>query len=114
MVDDGVPRVEVLVVDHGEERALPVFSGEGKAEMFVWLGDAFEDGWSVRESSAGEHASILYGPCAGVGSVALGPSPGIEAEMVGLLSETRGGSWAGGVGAPRARDGASVTILGAR
>jgi hypothetical protein len=89
-VNDGVPGVEVLVVSHGEERALPVYSGEGKAELHVWLGDAFEDGWNVRESSAGEHASILYGPCAGVGSVALDPSPGIEAEMVGLLRETRG------------------------
>ena len=59
--------VRVLVADCGGEQALPVFSGEGEAEMFVWLGDAFEDGWRVRETSAGELVSILYGPCAGVG-----------------------------------------------
>ena len=65
-------------MDCGGEQALPVFSGEGEAEMFVWLGGAFEDGWRVRETSAGELVSILYGPCAGVGSVALDPSPGMD------------------------------------
>jgi hypothetical protein len=71
---------KVLTVSCSGEQALPVFSGDGEAEMFVWLAGAFEDGWRVRETSAGELVSILYGPCAGVGRVALDPSP----EMVGI------------------------------
>ena len=70
----------VLLANCDSEHALPVFSGDGEAEMFVWLEGAFEDGWRVRETSAGELVSILYGPCAGVGRVALDPSP----EMVGI------------------------------
>jgi hypothetical protein len=83
-------QMEVLMVSCSGEKALPVFSGEGEAEMFVWLGGAFEDGWQVRETSAGELVSILYGPCAGVGRIALDPSPemvGIDA--VSLVSVTR-------------------------
>ena len=114
LVKDGGSGMEVLVVGHGDERALPVFSGEGEAEMFVWLGGAFEDGWRVRESSAGELVSILYGPCAGVGNVALDPSPGIEAEMLGLLSVGRGRFVDRIVGATRVRDGARVAILRSR
>jgi hypothetical protein len=79
-----------LIVDCGGEQALPVFSGEGEAEMFVWLGGAFEDGWRVRASSAGELVSILYGPCAGVGRVALDPSPEMTAEKILLVSLSRG------------------------
>jgi hypothetical protein len=83
-------QMEVLVVGCSGENALPVFSGEGEAGMFVSLEGAFEDYWQVRETSAGELVSILYGPCAGVGRVALDPSPemvGINA--VGLVSVTR-------------------------
>jgi hypothetical protein len=73
-------QMEVLMVGCSGEQALPVFSGEGEAEMFIWLEGAFEDDWRVKETSAGELVSILYGPCGGVGSVALDPSP----EMVGI------------------------------
>jgi hypothetical protein len=78
-----------LVAHCDGEKALPVFSGEGEAEMFVWLGGAFEDGWGVRETSAGELVSILCGPCAGVGRVALDPSPGMAAEAIRLVSVSR-------------------------
>jgi hypothetical protein len=83
-------QMEGLMVSCSGEQALPVFSGEGEAEMFAWLECAFEDGWRVRETSVGELVSILYGPCVGVGRVALDPSP----EMVGknavsLVSVTR-------------------------
>ncbi|MBA3617291.1 MAG: hypothetical protein M3491_00975 [Actinomycetota bacterium] len=81
--------VGMLVADCGGEQALPVFSGEGEAEMFVWLGGAFEDDWRVRETSAGELVSILYGPCAGVGRVALDPSPEMAAETIRLVSVSR-------------------------
>ncbi len=78
-----------LVADCDGEKALPVFSGEGEAEMFVWLGGAFEDGWRVRQTPAGELVSILCGPCAGAGRVALDPSPGMAAEEIRLLSVSR-------------------------
>jgi hypothetical protein len=74
-----VRQMEVLMVGCSGEQVLPVFSGDGEAEMFAWLEGTFEEGWRVRETSAGELVSILYGPCAGVGRVALDPTP----EMVG-------------------------------
>jgi hypothetical protein len=80
---------EALLADCSGEQALPTFSSEGEAEMFVWLGRAFEEGWRVRETSAGELVSILYGPCAGVGMVALDPSPGMTAETIRLVSLSR-------------------------
>ena len=79
----------VLLADCDGEQALPVFSDEGEAEMFVWLGGAFEHGWQVRDTSTGELVSILYGPCAGVGRVALDPSPGMTAETIRLVSLSR-------------------------
>lgn len=83
---DGHLRTEMLTVDRGGGRTLPVFSGEGEAEMFLWLGGAFDDGWRVRETSTGELVSILCGPCASIRSVALDPSPGMaQAEMIGLV-----------------------------
>ena len=81
---------DLLTVNYGSGRALPVFSGEGEAEMFVWLGSAFEDGWRIRETSTGELVSILYGPCARVRNVALDPSPCVaEAENIGLVALAR-------------------------
>jgi hypothetical protein len=79
----------VLMVGCSGEQALPVFSGEGEAEMFVWLGGADEHDWRVRETSAGELVSILYGPCAGVGRIALDPLPGMVAETIRLVSLSR-------------------------
>jgi hypothetical protein len=80
VVRDEHRQMEVLMVRCSGKQALPVFSGEGEAEMFVWLRGSFEHDWRVRETSAGELVSILYGPCAGVERVALDPSP----EMVGI------------------------------
>jgi hypothetical protein len=82
-------QMEVLMVSCSGEQALPVFSGEGEAEMFVWLRGAFEDDWRVRETSAGELVSILYGPCASVGSVTLDPSPEMAAETIRQVSVRR-------------------------
>ena len=79
----------ILVVENGDGKCLPVFSGEGEAEMFLWIAGAFEDGWSVRETSAGELVSFLCGPCAGVRQVALDPSPEMTAETIGLVSLSR-------------------------
>ncbi len=90
LAKNGNPRAEVLTVDSGGERTLPAFSGEAEAEMFLWLGGTFEDGWHARETSSGELVSLLSGPCAGVGSVALDPSPGMaEAGTIDLVSVDR-------------------------
>jgi hypothetical protein len=82
-------QMKVLTVDYSGEQALPVFRDQGEAEMFVWLGGAFEDDWRVRETSSGELVSILFGPCAGVGRVALDPSPETTAETIRLVSVSR-------------------------
>ena len=79
----------IFLADCGGAQTLPVFSGEDEAEMFVWLGGAFEDGWQVRETFAGELVSILYGLCAGVGRVALDPSPEMSPETFRLVSLSR-------------------------
>ncbi len=82
-------RVEALTVDGSGGEALPVFSHEEEAELFLSLGGVGE-GWRARESRAGEIVSLLFGPCAGVGSVALDPLPGTVAEaMVELVSLRR-------------------------
>jgi hypothetical protein len=87
---DGHLCKELLTVNCGGGRALPVFSGEGEAEMFVWLGGAFEDSWRIRETSTGELISILCGPCESVRSVALDPSPGMKkVEIIDLVTVTR-------------------------
>lgn len=76
--------MEILTVDYGNASSLPVFSHEEEAELFLCLGE-IGDGWRVRESSAGEIVSLLFGPCVGVGSVALDPSPLMAPEMIGLV-----------------------------
>jgi len=76
---------EVFTLDGGG--TLPVFSGEGEAELFLWLREAREHGWGVHESSAEELALVLSGPRSGVGLVALDPS----AEMFdGRVSQPSG------------------------
>ena len=86
---DQSDRVEMLTVECGGERALPVFSFEEEAELFLELGGVGH-GWWVRESGAGEIVSVLYGPCASVRSVVLDPLPEMVAEeAVGLVSLSR-------------------------
>jgi hypothetical protein len=84
-------RLEVLTTSlaAGEE-ALPVFSYEQEAEMFLGLWEAGFDGWRVRESTAGELISVLYGPCASVECVTLDPLPEMLVERtVRLVSLSR-------------------------
>ena len=87
---DGFGQLEVLTVDlDGTGEALPVFSFEEEAEMFLWL-QTTEDGREVRETTPGQLVSILYGPCADVGRVMLDPLPEIGARMqIGLLGMDR-------------------------
>ncbi len=86
---DQSDRVEVLTIECGGQRALPVFSFEEEAELFLGLGGVGY-GWWVRESGAGEIVSMLYGQCADVRSVVLDPLPEMVAEeAVGLVSLSR-------------------------
>ncbi len=81
---DGTSPIVTLTLDCGGYEALPVFSHEEEAELFLCLGGIGE-GWRARESSAGEITSLLFGPYAGVGSVALDPSPLMAPEMIDLV-----------------------------
>jgi hypothetical protein len=87
---DGVGQLELLTVGlDGTGEALPIFSFEEEAEMFLWL-QRTEDGHEVRETTPGQLVSILYGPCADVGRVMLDPLPGIGARMqISLLGMDR-------------------------
>jgi hypothetical protein len=83
-------RLEVFtaLLPDGEE-ALPVFSYEQEAELFLELRTA-ESGWRVRESTAGELISVLCGPCASATEVSLDPLPEMVAEgALGLVSLSR-------------------------
>jgi hypothetical protein len=83
-------RLEVLATRlAGAEEALPVFSHEEEAEMFLRL-RGVDDGWQTRESTAGELISVLYGPCASVERVDLDPLPEMLVERTfGLVSLSR-------------------------
>src|SRR5918993_3283710 len=82
---DGFGQLDLLTVDlDGTGEALPVFSFEQEAEMFLWL-QTTEDGREVRETTPGQLVSILYGPCAHVGRVILDPLPEIRASMQNSL-----------------------------
>src|SRR5919106_5352369 len=87
---DGLGQLELLTLDlEGTGEALPVFSFEEEAEMFLWL-QSTEEGQEVRETTPGQLVSILYGPCADVGRVMLDPLPEIGARMqISLLGMDR-------------------------
>jgi hypothetical protein len=87
---DGFGQPDLLTVDlDSTGEALPVFSFDEEAEMFLWLQTA-EGGWEVRETTPGQLISILYGPCADVGRVMLDPLPEIGAHMqISLLGMDR-------------------------
>ena len=87
---DGFGKPDVLTVDlDGTGEALPIFSFEEEAEMFLWL-QRTEDGREVRETTPGQLVSILYGPCADIGRVMLDPLPEIGARMqISLLGMDR-------------------------
>jgi hypothetical protein len=74
-------RLEILATgETGGEKALPVFSHEEEAEVFLRLSEASDDEWRARESTAGELISMLSGPWAGVKEVALDPLPEMIAQ----------------------------------
>ncbi len=82
--------VDVLTTNlTGDEETLPVFSFEEEARMFL-KHRALRNRWRVRETTAGELISVLYGPCAFVKQVALDPLPEMDIEvLVHLVSMRR-------------------------
>jgi hypothetical protein len=110
-----------ITLASGEE-ALPVFSFEDEAKMFLKLG-ALGGGWRVRVTTAGELTSVLCSLCANVDRVVLDPVPlpgplieGLnrllsmerEAFMGALLNRWRFRSPASGCGVVRRRAGVTV------
>jgi hypothetical protein len=77
--EDG--RLEPLTIDRCGGEMLLVFSFEEEADLFFELGSIGCD-WRVREVGCEELMSVLYGPCAGVRSVALDPLPATVAEAM--------------------------------
>ena len=75
IVKDEARRIDVLTsrLASGEE-ALPVFSFEEEARMFLEL-RALGGDWRVRVTSPGELISVLFCLCASVKRVALDPLP---------------------------------------
>jgi hypothetical protein len=83
-------RIEVLtVLLAGGGEALPIFSYEQEAELFLGF-QAAGSGWRVRESTTGELVSVLCGPCASATEVCLDPLPEMVAEgTLGLVNLSR-------------------------
>ena len=70
-------RIVVLTRVVGRESGLLVFGFEDEARLF-FLAASLDDGWCLRESSAGELISMLFGPCAYVDEVIMDPLPDIS------------------------------------
>jgi hypothetical protein len=83
-------QTEVLTLACGGYEMLPVFSFREEAEMYLLI-EMLDDAWQIMETSVGEFAAVLSGPCASVRSVALDPLPSMMAdevvELVGLDRE---------------------------
>ena len=84
-----VSRMDVLTAHLvGGEEVLPVFSFEEEAGMF-FEHRALGDQWQVRQTSAGELISVLFGPCVSAERVALDPLPDVGGEALSYLASMR-------------------------
>ena len=90
LVRDGHNGIEVLTTGLPDGRqALPVFSFEEEAEMFLCLRGS-RDGWRPRETSPGELLSMFHTLLTGVECVTLDPIPeSPRLDTLGLLSTGR-------------------------
>jgi hypothetical protein len=78
-------RLDVLTFDlSGGQEVLPIFTCEEDAAEVLQLG-MWTAGWRAMEITAEKLTSVLLGPCAGVGRVALDPWPEIDTEMMVAL-----------------------------
>jgi hypothetical protein len=76
--ENGRMEVFTTLLSSGGE-ALPIFSYEQEAELFLEF-QVLGSGWRVRESTAGELISVLFGPCLSTTEVSLDPLPEMVAE----------------------------------
>ena|SRR5215210_202277 len=76
-----------------DEKTLVTFSFEEEGEMFLHFQlAASKDEWRVRQTSAGELVSVLYGACSDTTKVVLDPLPEIgKEELAEPLSIHRNG-----------------------
>lgn len=80
--EGGVP----AILSPGSEKALPIFSFEEEADMFIGFP---RDGRRATLITEDELLGVLLGPCADVGWVLLDPLPDLAgAEAVGMRRET--------------------------
>jgi hypothetical protein len=81
---------EMLTIGlEGGKEALPVFSFEEEARLFVHLRGLRRD-WQIREATGEELISVLFGQHADAEWVALDPIPEIGGEvLVGIVSLRR-------------------------
>lgn len=81
-------KVDVLTMPLPGGEALPIFSLEEEARAF--LRTSASEAWDLRETGAGELASLLSGPCREVERVVLDPPPDTtDGALLGLLSVGR-------------------------
>lgn len=77
-------RWEVLTTHLGDgQRVLPVFSFAEEANLY--LCHVARSSWQLRQTRAGELASLLYGPCREVELVALDPISNVETDVMNRL-----------------------------
>lgn len=82
-------RMRTLVTGaRSDDQAMPVFSFEEEARLFLWLEKPGTD-WQARESTAREVISVLSDLCSVVNKVALDPLPGSLGEQMNVLMSLR-------------------------
>ncbi|CAN5664982.1 hypothetical protein BH24ACT20_BH24ACT20_12360 [soil metagenome] len=114
IVKKGAGNEDTLTLNlDGEEesgKSLPVFCFKDEADMFLSFG-ALGAGWQLKETTTGELASILLGPCAGIGFVSLDPLPELFYRgMIRLVSLRRKWFVYSLIGAAQAQSRGSLTV----
>lgn len=72
---EGSCHSETLTIDSdGGDEALAVFGFREEADLFLRFQETSE-GWHIRETTAGELFSVLYGPHSGVEQILIDPLP---------------------------------------
>lgn len=87
---------DAITIDpDGQGEALVVFGFREEAELFLAIEETGDD-LQIRETTAGELISVLYGPCADVDRVVIDPLPrriagrtGTESLSIGSAEFTR-------------------------
>ncbi len=72
---EGSCHSETLTIDtDGGDEALAVFGFREEADLFLSF-QGTSDGWHIRETTAGELVSVLYGPHSGIERILIDPLP---------------------------------------